>query len=131
MRSHAPKRNFEAGDAGYKGSGITRELDRFQNISSKFEGFGKLTIRANPAKSHGSNNSPKWGIDVFNFEEFYVAIERMREIRRRRSRRKKLGILKRKAMKANASEKTAIAAKLRKLTPGADVIIANLGLEAR
>ena len=60
-----------------------------------------------------------------------MAIERMREIRRRRSRRKKLAILKRKASKANTSEKTAIAAKLRKLTPGADVIIANLGLEAR
>ena len=60
-----------------------------------------------------------------------MAIERMREIRRRRSRRKKMAILKRKAGKANASEKTAIAAKIRKLTPGAEIVIANLGLEAR
>ena len=61
----------------------------------------------------------------------FVAIERMREIRRRRSRRKKMAILKRKATKANTSEKLAIAAKLRKLTPGAEIVIANLGLEAR
>jgi hypothetical protein len=60
-----------------------------------------------------------------------VAIERMRELRRRRSRKKKLGILKRKAAKANPSEKAAIAMKLRKLTPGAEVIINNLGLEER
>jgi hypothetical protein len=60
-----------------------------------------------------------------------VAIERMREIRRRRSRRKKLNILKKKAAKANTSEKLAIASKLRKLTPGAQVVIDTLGLEAR
>ncbi len=60
-----------------------------------------------------------------------MAIERMREIRRRRSRKKKMAILKKKALKANASEKVAIAAKIRKLTPGAEVVIANLGLEAR
>jgi hypothetical protein len=61
----------------------------------------------------------------------FVAIERMREIRRRRSRKKKMTILKRKAAKANQSEKLAIAAKIRKLTPGAEIVIANLGLEAR
>lgn len=60
-----------------------------------------------------------------------MAIERMREIRRRRSRKKKMTLLKKKAAKANASEKVAIAAKIRRLTPGAEVIIANLGLDAR
>ena len=60
-----------------------------------------------------------------------MAIERMRELRRRRSRKKKLGILKRKASAANASEKAAIATKLRKLTSGSEVIIRNLGLEER
>ena len=42
-----------------------------------------------------------------------------------------MGILKKKAAKANPSEKIAIAAKIRKLTPGAEVVIANLGLEGR
>ena len=55
----------------------------------------------------------------------------MREIRRRRSRRKKINILKRKASKANPSEKAVIAGKIRKLTPGAEVVIANLHLEDR
>jgi hypothetical protein len=55
----------------------------------------------------------------------------MREIRRRRSRRKKMDILKRKAAKANASEKAAIASKLRAMTPGSEVIIANWKLEER
>jgi hypothetical protein len=55
----------------------------------------------------------------------------MREIRRRRSRKRKLAILKKKATKANTSEKAAIATKIRKLTPGAEVVIANLGLENR
>ena len=60
-----------------------------------------------------------------------MGIERMREIQRRRSRKKKLTLLKKKAAKANSSEKAVIAAKLRKLTPGAEVVIANLGLEGR
>lgn len=60
-----------------------------------------------------------------------MAIERMREIRRRRSRKKKMTLLKKKAAKANNSEKAVIAAKLRKLTPGAEVVIATLGLEGR
>lgn len=60
-----------------------------------------------------------------------MGIERMREIRRRRSRRKKINILKRKASKANPSEKAVIAGKIRKLTPGAEVVIANLHLEDR
>jgi hypothetical protein len=55
----------------------------------------------------------------------------MRELRRRRSRKKKLAVLKRKARVANASEKAAIAMKLRKLTPGAPSVIGALGLEER
>lgn len=60
-----------------------------------------------------------------------VGIERMREIRRRRSRKKKMSILKRRAAKANASERAVLASKIRRLTPGAEVVIANLGLESR
>lgn len=56
-------------------------------------------------------------------------IERHKELNQRRQRRKKLATLKRRAAKANASEKAAIAAKIRKMTPGAETIIANWGLE--
>lgn len=56
-------------------------------------------------------------------------IERHKELNQRRHRRKKLATLKRRAAKANASEKAAIATKIRKMTPGAEVIIAAWGLE--
>jgi hypothetical protein len=58
-------------------------------------------------------------------------IQRHRELRQRRHRKKKLTTLKRRLTKANASEKVIIAGKIRRLTPGAEVIIANLGLEER
>ena len=58
-------------------------------------------------------------------------IERNKELRQRRHRKKKMSILKRKLTKANASEKMVIANKIRRLTPGAEVIIANLGLAER
>ncbi len=57
--------------------------------------------------------------------------ERQREIRRRRSRRRKMDILKRRAATANASEKTIIAEKIRRLTPGAEELITRLALEER
>jgi hypothetical protein len=56
-------------------------------------------------------------------------IHRMKELRQRRKRKKKLAVLKRRALKANASEKAAMATKIRRMTSGAEVIIANLGLE--
>ena len=58
-------------------------------------------------------------------------IQRHRELRQRRHRKKKLKILKRRATKATPSEKAHIAAKIRKLSPGSEVIIATLGLEER
>ena len=58
-------------------------------------------------------------------------IHRHRELKQRRHRKKKMKVLKRRATKANASEKLIIAGKIRRLTPGAEVIIANLGLEER
>jgi hypothetical protein len=58
-------------------------------------------------------------------------IHRHRELRQRRHRKKKLHTLKRRLSKATASEKAVIAAKIRRLTPGAEVVIANLGLEER
>lgn len=58
-------------------------------------------------------------------------IERHKELKRRRHRKKKLAILKRKAEKASVSEKGALANKIRSMTPGAETIIANWGLEGR
>ena len=57
--------------------------------------------------------------------------ERQREIRRRRTRRRKMGILKRRAVNASVSEKAIIAEKIRKLTPGAEELILRLALEER
>lgn len=60
-----------------------------------------------------------------------MSIERHKELRRRRHRTKKLGILKRRCEKASPSEKAFIAQKIRKLTIGGDVIVATWGLEER
>jgi hypothetical protein len=55
--------------------------------------------------------------------------ERKKEIRRRRSRREKLAHLKGRLAKATKSEQGEIARKLRELTPGAETLISNWGLE--
>jgi hypothetical protein len=49
--------------------------------------------------------------------------ERGKEIKRRRQRRKKLAHLADRLKKATVSEKSLIAAKIRNLTPGAEVLI--------
>jgi hypothetical protein len=49
--------------------------------------------------------------------------ERAKEIKRRRHRRRKLEQLGKRLKKATVSEKGMIAAKLRNLTPGAEIII--------
>ncbi|MCC9602410.1 hypothetical protein LOC67_17815 [Stieleria sp. JC731] len=56
-------------------------------------------------------------------------IERRREIRRLRTRRKKVAKLLARA-KTGSMEKGEVARKLRALTPGADVIIEREGLNA-
>lgn len=55
--------------------------------------------------------------------------DRAQEIKRRRHRRQKLQKLKARLKKATASEKQMIAAKIRNLTPGAEVIIEGWGLK--
>jgi hypothetical protein len=57
--------------------------------------------------------------------------ERKREIRRRRHRRQKVAAFARKSVKASVSEKQAMAAKLRMLTPGAEQVINRLELVTR
>ena len=57
--------------------------------------------------------------------------DRKQEIKRRRHRRKKLAHFSKRLKKAPASERVSIVEKLRSLTPGCEVIIANWGLEER
>lgn len=57
--------------------------------------------------------------------------DRKQEIKRRRHRKKKLGLMKRRLTKANGSEKAVMAAKIRLMTPGCETIIANWNLEER
>lgn len=57
--------------------------------------------------------------------------ERMKEVKRRRHRRQKLNKLQSRLKKATTSEKQMIAEKVRNLTPGAEVVLANWGLEAK
>ncbi len=55
--------------------------------------------------------------------------DRKQEIKRRRQRRAKLKKFQARLKKATFSEKQMIVAKIRDLTPGAEVIIANWGLQ--
>jgi hypothetical protein len=56
---------------------------------------------------------------------------RMKEVKRRRHRKKKLAKFATKVKKATTSERLAMATKLRRMTTGAEVIIGRLGLEER
>lgn len=58
-----------------------------------------------------------------------MSSERERELRRRRKRKKKMDLLKKRAEKASASEKEVLAAKIRRLSPGAEQLITAMGLE--
>ncbi|MFN6128703.1 MAG: DUF6800 family protein [Planctomycetota bacterium] len=53
-----------------------------------------------------------------------MGIERARELRRKRHRKVKLSTLKRRAEKASKSEKAVIAQKVRRLSPGAEQLLA-------
>ncbi|WP_197355555.1 DUF6800 family protein [Aureliella helgolandensis] len=57
-----------------------------------------------------------------------MGTERTRELRRRRHRKKKVAKLTQRVGTGSA-DKAVVAEKLRKLTPGASVLIARLGLE--
>ena len=57
--------------------------------------------------------------------------ERAKEIKRRRHRRKKLSQLSRRLQKATVSERGTITEKIRRLTPGAHVIIERWDLSER
>jgi hypothetical protein len=60
-----------------------------------------------------------------------MSSERERELRRRRKRKHKMGLIKKRAAKATASEKEVLATKIRKLTPGAEELIQVLELEKK
>jgi hypothetical protein len=54
--------------------------------------------------------------------------ERKQELKRRRHRKKKFDIFARKLLKATVTEKAVIAEKIRRLTPGCEVVIENWDL---
>ncbi len=56
---------------------------------------------------------------------------RMKEIKRRRHRKQKVAKFALKLKKATQSERLVIATKLRKMTAGAEVLIARMGLDER
>ena len=60
-----------------------------------------------------------------------MSSERERELRRRRKRKHKMGLIKKRAQKATASEKEVLAAKIRRLTPGSEQLIEALELEKK
>lgn len=55
--------------------------------------------------------------------------ERRKEIKRRRHRTKKIAQWTRQLKSAKVSEKSSIADKIRRLTPGAEYVLTNLGLD--
>jgi hypothetical protein len=55
--------------------------------------------------------------------------ERQSELRRRRTRRRKVASIKRRAKNASSGTKAELARKLRRMTPGAELIITQLSLE--
>ena len=57
--------------------------------------------------------------------------ERKQELKRRRHRKKKMEVFARKLVKATVSEKTVIAEKIRRLTPGCEVVIEAWELEKK
>lgn len=58
-----------------------------------------------------------------------MGTERTRELRRRRHRKKQVTKLIARAAKGSAADKAIVADKLRKLTPGGEVIIETHGIE--
>ncbi|MBM4021716.1 MAG: hypothetical protein FJ284_05645 [Planctomycetes bacterium] len=56
---------------------------------------------------------------------------RKKEIKRRRHRRQKVAKFQSRIKKATTSEKLTMAGKLRKMTPGCEVLISRLALEER
>jgi hypothetical protein len=61
--------------------------------------------------------------------EFHLGLsERKSELKARQKRREQIARLKKRLPKATKSEKVEIARKLRTMTPGAEVLIANWGL---
>jgi len=57
--------------------------------------------------------------------------ERRKELKRRRHREKKMVLLRRKLESATTSGKAEIISKIRALTPGAEQVLENLGLNEK
>ncbi|MDO5552519.1 MAG: hypothetical protein Q4G68_02040 [Planctomycetia bacterium] len=55
--------------------------------------------------------------------------QRKRELRARRKRREKVNVMKARLPQADAAKKAVYAEKLRKMTPGAEILIKSMELE--
>ena len=90
--------------------------------------------RAHPCRAAGVR-ATKWHLQhAFPFDPEHPVSgisDRKQEIKRRRHRRQKLGKFQQRLKKATVSEKAMMAEKIRKLTPGAEVIIKTMKLEER
>jgi len=95
---------------------------------------GRISCHKRP-ESNRSKIDEKWSFDYRfgpeiylpapNSKGFNMANERPTELRRRRQRKAKLTLLKKRLEKASKSEKAVIIAKVRRLSPGAEQLVAN------
>lgn len=100
-------------------AGRRGELGRFPPSSSGFDAAGMISYNITFPRTL-LQEQPMGGIS-----------NRMKEVKRRRHRRQKMAKFQAKLKKATTSEKLAMAEKIRKMTTGASVVIARMGLEDR
>ena len=92
---------------------------------------GQLTRTQAPVKQKGLRGQAArhWLFGLMKRRPSVGCSERRKEIKRRWHRRKQMVQLHKRLEKATVSERGEIARKVRELTPGADKIIANWGLD--
>jgi hypothetical protein len=96
------------------------ESPRRRDVRTGFDGPPVIFYNLGFPSDHPFRNSPMGGIS-----------NRMKEVKLRRHRRQKMAKFQAKLKKATTSEKLVMAEKIRKLTTGASVVIARMGLEDR
>lgn len=108
-----------------------RNLVSLGSLTTSLRGISIAGKGDNPFGDIWEFRSESSAIDpLFELQPYWItgscimAIERTRELRRRRHRKAKLINLKKRAEKASKSEKAVIATKIRRITPGAEQLIA-------
>jgi hypothetical protein len=92
-----------------------------------------LTAKAGCGNSRGiqiAKNRPT--VHFITWEPTNVSLsDRQQELKRRRHRKKKLKVFSRKLASATVSEKSVMAEKIRRMTPGCETVIENWELEKK